>query len=113
MLIPLAILGCCRVDEEGGNVTKKNNCCIATKRAKYLSSKKPEYNFIGINLNTDEISWKQMIQSAGLDSEKQYKAIDSDKLRQVLIINASIKCIIADEDAVIVDAFSTMFNASL
>lgn len=84
-----------------------------TKRAKYLSSKKPEFNFIGINLNTDQTEWKQMIQSAGLDPEKQYKAIDSDKLRQVLIIDAPIKCIITDEGAIIVDAFSTMYNTSL
>lgn len=84
------------------------------KRAKYLSLKKPEYNFIGINLNTDDITWKQMIQSVGLDIKKQYKAIDSDKLRQVLIINALIKCVIANEDAVIVDALSsTIFTASL
>lgn len=83
------------------------------KRAKYLSSKKLEYNFIGINLNTDETVWKQMILSAGLDSGKQYRAIDSDELRQVLIINAPIKCIVADEGAVIVDAFSTLYNISL
>lgn len=84
-----------------------------TKRAKYLSSKKPEYNFIGINLNTDETVWKQMILSAGLDSGKQYRAIDSDELRQVLIIDVPIKCIVADEGAVIVDAFSTLYNTSL
>ena len=84
-----------------------------TKRAKYLSVKKPEYNFVGINLNTDEATWKEMIKSRGLDDTKQYRAIDSDKMRQELILNIPIKCIVTNENAVIVDAFSTLFNVSL
>jgi len=71
-----------------------------TKRAKYLSSKKPGYDFIGINLNTDETTWKEMIKSQDLDETKQYRAINSDKLRQELILNVPIKCIVTNENAV-------------
>lgn len=84
-----------------------------TKRAKYLSAKKPDYNFVGINLNTDEKLWKDMIQSESLDIEKQYKAIDARKLRQELILNVPIKCIVTDENSSIIDAFSTLYNVSL
>ena len=53
-----------------------------------------------------------MVDSYGLDSEKQYKADDYEEITRSLIINHLNRCVIT-EDAAIVDAFSDMYTASL
>ncbi|VAW12493.1 FIG00656586: hypothetical protein [hydrothermal vent metagenome] len=81
------------------------------KRAAQLTSAKKDYTFIGINIKTDETIWKGMIETKNLDQNNQYKADDFDELTKALIIYPLNKCIITD-DAIIIDAFSTMYAAS-
>ena len=81
------------------------------KRVKKLSLEKKEYTFIGINHNTDEITWKGMIEQANLDPTNQFKADNFKELTKALIIYPMNKCIIT-EDAEIVDAFTTMWAAN-
>lgn len=78
------------------------------KRVKQLSIAKPEYFFVGINLMTDETTWKVLMENKGLDPSTQYRAKDFRELTKTLIIYPQNKCIITD-DAKIVDAFSTMY----
>ena len=82
------------------------------KRVEYLSKTKKDYSFIGINIKTDQSTWRGMVDSYGLDSEKQYKADDYEEITRSLIINHLNRCVIT-EDAAIVDAFSDMYTASL
>ncbi len=82
------------------------------KRVEYLSKTKKDYSFIGINIKTDQSTWRGMVDSYGLDSEKQYKADDYEEITRSLIINHLNRCVIT-EDATIVDAFSDMYTASL
>jgi peroxiredoxin len=81
------------------------------KRIHKLSSEKKEYTFIGINHNTDEITWKGMIEQGNLNPANQFKADSFKALTKALIIYPPNKCIIA-EDAKIVDAFTTMWAAN-
>jgi len=79
-----------------------------TQRALEVSKKKPEYSFVGINIMTDEPTWKEMVKNKGLDESKQFRAKDFKKLHEALIVYPMNKCIIA-KDAKIVDAFSDMY----
>jgi len=80
-------------------------------RVNQLSSLKKDYTFVGINHNTDDSTWKGMIEQANLNSANQYKAENFEELTKALIIYPPNKCIIT-EDAKIVDAFTTMWAAN-
>ena len=81
------------------------------KRVNQLSDDKKEYTFVGINHNTDEATWKGMVEQAKLNPANQYKAENFQELTKALIIYPPNKCIIT-EDAKIVDAFATMWASN-
>lgn len=83
-----------------------------TKRVMSLSSRKPEYSLVGINIRTEEPNWKGMVQTANLDPSKQYRSDNFEELTRALIIYPINKCIIA-EDGKIVNAFSDIFSKTL
>ncbi|MBU2946146.1 transaldolase [Zobellia uliginosa] len=80
------------------------------RRIAQLSSKKPEYSYIGINIKTNELNWKAMMEMSGLDQTKQYRSSDFEELTKSLIIYPLNKCIITD-DKVIVDAFANVYSS--
>jgi len=80
-------------------------------RLNQLTAAKKEYTFVGINHNTDESTWKGMIDQANLNPANQYKADSFSELTKALIIYPPNKCIIT-EDAKIVDAFTTMWASN-
>ncbi|GAB5474370.1 MAG: thioredoxin family protein [Maribacter sp.] len=82
------------------------------KRVEHLSETKKEYTFVGINIKTDDSTWRGMVDSYGLESEKQFKADDFEEITKALIIHHLNRCVIT-EDATIIDAFSDMYTASL
>jgi len=81
------------------------------KRINQLSNTKKEYTFVGINLYTDNTTWKGMMLNANLDPTNQYKAENFDELSKALVIRKLNKCIITD-DAKIVDAFTTLWASN-
>lgn len=83
-----------------------------TKRVMSLASKKPDYLFIGINIETEEPNWKGMVRTSGLDPSNQYRSDNFEELKKALIIYPFNTCIIA-EDGKIVDAFSNIFSNTL
>jgi len=80
------------------------------KRITKLSREKPKYSYVGINVKTEETNWKALLKNSGLDSEKQYRADDFDKLTKALIVYPLNKCIITEDD-VIVDAFANVYGS--
>lgn len=80
------------------------------KRVAKLSVMKPEYKFVGINIRTNESTWRGMLENAKLEKDLQYRANDFDKLTNALIIDKLNKCVISD-DTFIVDAFSDIYAA--
>jgi len=91
--------------------TDKRHFENITRRAHQLSSKMPEYSFVGINLNTDDSKWKVMMETRNLDKALQYRVEDFEEAMKALVIYPMNKCIIT-EDTKIVDAFSNMYASS-
>ncbi len=92
--------------------TDKGHFKSIIKRVEHLSQTKKDYSFVGINIKTEDSTWRGMVESYGLDSQKQYKANDFEEITKALIIHHLNRCVIT-EDATIVDAFSDMYTASL
>jgi hypothetical protein len=86
----------------------KNHLEKMAKRVAQLSAAKPEYSFVGINIMTDEATWRALLANKGLDANKQFRAENFEELTKKLIVYPLNKCIITD-DAKIVDAFSNMY----
>jgi hypothetical protein len=92
--------------------TDKGHFKSMVKRVDHLTQTKKDYSFVGINIKTDDNTWRGMIESYGLDGQKQYKADDFEEITRALIIHHLNRCVIT-ENATIVDAFSDMYTASL
>ncbi len=82
------------------------------KQARHLSNTKKDYIFVGINIRTDQATWKGMVATAGLNKELQYKANDFDEIMKSLAISHLNKCVIT-ENATILNAFSDLYATSL
>lgn len=79
------------------------------RRVAKLTSEKPEYQFIGINIKTPETVWKGLLESSNLDRQMQYQARDFDALTKSLVIDRLNKCIITDGGH-IVNAFADFYR---
>ena len=80
------------------------------ERVAQLSTEKPTYSFVGINVKTDENNWRALVQNSDLDIAHQFRASDFDTLTKALIVFPLNKCIIT-ENNVIVDAFANIYQA--
>lgn len=76
-------------------------------RVKELSRIHPEYEFIGINFETQLPKWKSMIASKGLDASKQFRSENFEELTNGLVVYPLTKVVIA-EDSVIINGFATL-----
>ncbi|NHF59267.1 transaldolase [Flavobacteriaceae bacterium TP-CH-4] len=103
-----------KIAEEGKTVfyfwsgVEKQHFENTKKRIALLTEQRPEYRYVGINVNTSEKAWKSMLEISSLDKELQYRAIDFEELTNSLIIYPPNKCVIT-KDAMIVDAFSNLY----
>jgi len=91
------------------SATNKTHYQNLFKRVDELSKQKPEYDFVGINIKTDEQHWKGILDYFKLDSKKQFRSDDFEEITKKLILYPMNKCIITD-DALIVDAFSNIYS---
>ncbi len=74
-----------------------------------LSEEHPRLRYVGINMKTNEPTWKAMVERSGLDKSLQFRADDFEELTKSLIIYPPNKCVIT-EDAKIVDAFANIYS---
>lgn len=81
-----------------------------SKRVMELSHKKPNYNFVGINIQTKDDDWKALTQTAGFNYMNQYRADNFEELTRALIVYPMNKCIIT-ENEMIVDAFGDIYRS--
>lgn len=79
-------------------------------RVAKLSSEKPIYSFVGINIKTDEVTWRALVQNSDFDTTNQFRADDFETLTKALIVFPLNKCIITEDD-VIVDAFANIYQS--
>ncbi len=82
-----------------------------TKKIAEISKKNNQYTFVGINYNTDNATWKGLIERAQLDKDNQYQANDQRELTKTLIFDKANRCIITN-NAKIVDAFNSIWSAN-
>ncbi|MGB7395459.1 MAG: transaldolase, partial [Pricia sp.] len=80
------------------------------KRVSLLASERPEYSFVGINVKTDENNWKALVRNSGLDTTKQFRSSDFEALTEALIVYPLNKCIITNDNGMIVDAFANVYE---
>ncbi len=78
------------------------------KRINELTKSRPEFNYVGINFQTNKSDWKGIIENSGLDIGNQFRSENFEEATQKLIIYPLNKCIIT-EDTLIVDAFSNIY----
>ncbi|MGB5821584.1 MAG: thioredoxin-like domain-containing protein [Saonia sp.] len=90
--------------------TQKGHFRNITKKVAKLSEKHPEYDFVGINLDTDELRWLSMMEANKLDKSKQFRSDNTKELRRSLIVDHLNKVIIT-KDGLIADAFANVYTS--
>jgi len=78
----------------------------------------PQMDFISVNVNdNDDKFWKKIINNYNFPTVNEFKFKDSKKARKTLAVNYLNKCIIVDENAIILhpnaNIFSSDFNETL
>ena len=80
-------------------------------RASELKSKFPEYRFIGINTDRHFKKWRQTVLNLDFDPNKEFQLNDVQESKKALVLSSMMsKAIILDENAVILDGNTNMFN---
>ena len=82
---------------------------VATRRKiTNLSAKFPEYDFIGININTESDMWRRQLEKYAIENTKQYRFENSVTGKIELLVQKLEKIIIVDKDGMILNAFSNL-----
>ena len=82
-------------------------------RVKELNSKFPEYDFIGINTDSNYNNWIHMVTKKGYNKGKEYQFEDISKAEKTLVIYSMNKTIIVDENAKIINGSANLFNKNI
>ncbi|TVZ14421.1 TlpA family protein disulfide reductase [Maribacter sp. MAR_2009_72] len=78
------------------------------KRVAELKDKKPDHEFVGINIRTDYSDWKVILKNLGVDTQSQYHTDNYKEFTETLVIYPMNKAIITN-NGVIVDGFSNIY----
>lgn len=81
-----------------------------TKRVEKLKEVHPEYTFIGLNMRTDKLRWKSIVEANNLDKSEQFWTEDFEEASHTLVVYDANKSIIC-KDGVIVDAFANVWSS--
>ena len=88
-----------------------NHATMVHNRASELKSKFPEYNFIGINTDGHFKKWRQTVLNLGFDPNKEFQLNNVKDSKKALVLSSMMsKAVIFDENAVILDGNTNMFN---
>ncbi|MBT8184105.1 MAG: redoxin domain-containing protein, partial [Eudoraea sp.] len=89
---------------------EKNHFRNITNRVEKLKKEHPEYTFIGLNMRTDKLRWKAIVEANNLDSNEQYWTENFEEASHTLVVYDANKSIIC-KDGVIVDAFANVWSS--
>lgn len=87
----------------------KNQYQDIFNRVSVLQEKRPDHEFVGINLKTDIDEWRTILKSLGVDYKTQYHTDNFKKLTETLVLDKMNKAIITD-NALIIDGFSNIYH---
>ncbi|PQJ14895.1 TlpA family protein disulfide reductase [Aureicoccus marinus] len=76
-----------------------------TRQLDSLQRKRPDWQFVGINLETAEQDWRGMVRKMQVDTALQFRVSDSDQIRHLL--HDLNQCIIA-QDTIVLNGFAHM-----
>lgn len=79
-------------------------------RAAELKSKYPEYNLIGINVDTHFKNWRDTVKKRNYNTKEEFQFENIADAEKKLILNPMSKAIILDKNAVILEGKTNMFN---
>ncbi len=91
----------------------EKHCKNIHYRVKELNSKFPEYDFIGINTDTNYKNWIQVVSKLGYNKGKEYQFENISKAEKSLVIYSVNKAIIVDENGVIINGSANLFNKNI
>jgi len=77
-------------------------------RAAELHSKYPEYDFIGINVDTHFKKWLRVIKNSGYAMRKEFQLNDNTDAETKLVLNSMNKAIILDSNGIILHGNSNI-----
>ncbi|WP_157417814.1 TlpA family protein disulfide reductase [Aequorivita capsosiphonis] len=79
-------------------------------RAAELKSKYPEYNFIGINVDTHFKNWREIVKKRGYNPDEEFQLENITEAEKNLMLKSMNKTIILDENGVILDGKTNLFH---
>ena len=82
-------------------------------RISELNSKFPEYDFIGINTDSNFNDWISIINKFGYKKGKEFQFENSSKAEKELVIYTINKAIIVDKTGIIINGSSNLFNINI
>ncbi len=82
-------------------------------RVKELNSKFPEYDFIGINTDSNYNKWIHIVSRQGYNKGREFQFEDISKAEKSLVIYSMNKTIIVDEKAKIINGSANLFNKNI
>ncbi len=82
-------------------------------KASELNSKYPEYDFIGINTDSNFANWSAIIKKKGYNKAKEYQFNNLSKAEKELVIYSVNKAIIVDKNGVIINGSANLFNPNI
>ena len=82
-------------------------------RVNELNSKFPEYDFIGINTDSNYNNWISIINKSGFKKGKEFQFENNAKAEKELVIYTVNKAIIVDKNGTIINGSTNLFNINI
>jgi hypothetical protein len=82
-------------------------------RVSELNSKFPEYDFIGINTDSNFNNWISIINKFGFKKDKEFQFKNTSKAEKELVIYTINKAIIVDKKGIIINGSANLFNIDI
>ncbi|RDK85437.1 hypothetical protein [Marinirhabdus gelatinilytica] len=82
-------------------------------KAAELSSKFPEYRFIGINTDTHYKKWLKTVKGSGYSLDNEFQINDIQKAETSLVLNSHFKAVIVDEQGIILESNTNLFRTEI
>lgn len=78
-----------------------------------LSSKYPEFEFIGINTDTHYKKWRNTVTVSGFNELKEYQLEDIQNAERRLVLHSNSKALVIDKDGKILESNTNIFHPSI
>jgi len=96
------------------NYAMKGHFIESHKKVKELKAKYPEFNYVGININTENNikNWKKTLKKYHLEIENEYQFANPGKAKEEIALNSITKVMVADAKGKIAISNGNLFAVS-